>query len=311
MFFILSRISLMRQGNNVTSRDWCGTVFGDGIQSVLDAGRDGSTSGSIRYLVGQKEMCPDTQRLHLQFFVRFKDPKRLQGAKQALGDVSIHLERRRGTPQQAADYCRKNETRAEGDDSGPFEWGSISRQGTRSDLEEVRRSITEGMDEREVADTYFSAWVRYGSSFTRYRNMLYLREINSEPPDVRVYWGPTGTGKTRCAWNEFPNLYPVPVPSARSQPWFDNYCGQEVVLIDDFHGYEYQLTFLLRLLDRYPLQVPVKTSFANWCPKIIIITSNIPPADWYPDEPAASRAALLRRISSITDYAITSRLFTA
>jgi hypothetical protein len=71
------------------------------------------------------------------------------------------------------------------------------------------------------------------------------------------------------------------------------------VLIDDFNGDEYAITFMLRLLDRYPMQVPVKGGFRQWSPSVILVTSNIHPRDWYADATQAHRDALLRRITDI------------
>jgi len=36
--------------------------------------------------------------------------------------------------------------------------------------------------------------------------------------------------------------------------------------------------FFLRLLDRYPIEVPIKGGHANWIPEVIIITCPRPPS---------------------------------
>lgn len=80
--------------------------------------------------------------------------------------------------------------------------------------------------------------------------------------------------------------------------WFDGYLNQPIVIVDDFRG-EYPLPLLLKLLDRYPMQVPIKGGFVNWCPKKVYITSNIRPDIWYQDSDSASVAALLRRFERV------------
>lgn len=55
--------------------------------------------------------------------------------------------------------------------------------------------------------------------------------------------------------------------------WFDGYVGQPVVILDDFRPWWCQFSFLLRLLDRYPIQVQVKGGFVNFIPETIIITT--------------------------------------
>jgi hypothetical protein len=66
--------------------------------------------------------------------------------------------------------------------------------------------------------------------------------------------------------------------------WFDGYEGQKLVLFDDFDKGQISFRLLLRLLDRYPMQVPIKGGFVEWCPRVIYITSNLGPARWYPSE---------------------------
>ena len=46
--------------------------------------------------------------------------------------------------------------------------------------------------------------------------------------------------------------------SSRNLQWFDGYMGQKVVCFDDFRKDFCTFHELLRLLDRYPMDVPVK-----------------------------------------------------
>lgn len=80
--------------------------------------------------------------------------------------------------------------------------------------------------------------------------------------------------------------------------WFDGYFDQRIVIIDDFRG-EYPLPLLLKLLDRYPMRVPVKGGFTNWAPTKVYITSNVQPEFWYPEADGRSTAAMLRRLDHI------------
>ena len=78
--------------------------------------------------------------------------------------------------------------------------------------------------------------------------------------------------------------------------------GQSTVLIDDFAG-NVGLTQLLQILDRYPVQVPVKGGFVWWCPNVIIITTNVPLEQWYDySSRQDSLAALQRRITHRRDF---------
>lgn len=113
---------------------------------------------------------------------------------------------------------------------------------------------------------------------------------------VRVYYGSTGTGKTRRAIEEDKVEW-----THGGDRWFDGYDQQERVLFDDFDGVKSGITYrkLLQLLDRYPLQVPIKGGFVEWCPRVIVITTNIPPDRWYPDE---DYSPLQRRIDDFINF---------
>jgi len=63
------------------------------------------------------------------------------------------------------------------------------------------------------------------------------------------------------------------VSSDNTLKWFDGYDGQPVTIIDDFRSKGVRFSFVLRLLDRYPLSVEFKGGFVNWAPRYIFITT--------------------------------------
>ena len=145
------------------------------------------------------------------------------------------------------------------------------------------------MEEKQIAEEYFGSWCRYRKSFDAYRRLRVSRSAR----DVRVIvlWGKPGTGKTRIVFESEPELWIAPDPTLQ---WFDGYCGQSTVLIDDYRG-DGKEAFLLRLLDRYPIMVPVKGGFVDWVPTKIFITSNISP----PFGHNAIDEALARRVERV------------
>nr|QJQ37767.1 replication-associated protein [Cressdnaviricota sp.] len=95
-------------------------------------------------------------------------------------------------------------------------------------------------------------------------------------PSVFWYWGNTGSGKTRAALDgvDLDNVFIVSGPNTKHGAlWFDGYYGQDRVVFDDFRPWWCEFSFLLRLLDRYPIQVQVKGGFVNFIPTEIIITT--------------------------------------
>lgn len=110
--------------------------------------------------------------------------------------------------------------------------------------------------------------------------------------EVKVYWGRTGAGKSRRAWEEATfDAYPK---DPRSKFW-DGYRGQDRVVIDEFRG-GIDISHMLRWLDRYPVVVEVKGSSVVLKATNIWITSNIHPNDWYPTLDQETKNALLRRL---------------
>lgn len=105
-------------------------------------------------------------------------------------------------------------------------------------------------------------------------------------------WGPTGTGKSRKAW-ELGGIDAYPkIPSTK---FWDGYRGQTNVIIDEFRG-DIGISNILRWFDRYPVLVEIKGSATVLNAVLIIVTSNIDPRNWYPDLDQETKEALLRRL---------------
>lgn len=71
-------------------------------------------SPDIKCAVVQKEKCPETGREHYQGFLQLVKPARFTRIKDILKCESAHLEKAKGTPVQAWDYCCKEESRVDG-----------------------------------------------------------------------------------------------------------------------------------------------------------------------------------------------------
>jgi hypothetical protein len=111
--------------------------------------------------------------------------------------------------------------------------------------------------------------------------------------EVHVFWGKSGTGKSRRAWSEAGlDAYPKD-PNTK---FWDGYRGHEHVVIDEFRG-RIDVSHMLRWLDRYPVLVEVKGSGAVLKAKKVWITSNLDPRHWYPDLDMDTQEALLRRLT--------------
>lgn len=277
---------------NTRSKYWCWTINNYSDEDIQEIATFASTV-DVSYLVYGKE-TGETRTPHLQGYVELTTRKRGQWVKRRLGPegTNPHLEARKGTGEQASTYCKKD---------GEFvEFGelSLTTQGSRSDLDEIRVKIADGASDLDLATEHWSQWVYHRKAFSDYRSMV--RSTRSWVCDVSVRWGDTGTGKTRSVVDEEDDLWIAP---DNDLEWFNGYIGQEAVLFDDFISIKNtKFGFLLKLLDRYPMQVPIKGGYVNWIPKRIYFTSNVDPKDWYTGVSARSIEALHRRITTVIHF---------
>lgn len=233
------------------------------------------------YIVFGREIGESGTR-HLQGYIELPRKLRFASIKRFLGERA-HLESRRGSAEQAATYCKKD------GDYSEFGELSLPNPGKRTDLEQVSTAVREGMPLKRIAEEYPATFIKFHKGISALKNVL--DEPRREKPTVMVLTGEPGIGKSRFVHDKETNLYSHP-----GGTWFDGYSGQEAALFDDFGGSEFKLTYLLKLLDRYPMKVPVKGSFVEWKPNRIYLTSNRTPDEWFANAAAIHLEALWRRI---------------
>lgn len=135
----------------------------------------------------------------------------------------VHLEIRRGSSRQAADYCRK--------DGEVFEVGEISAQGNRTDLTELKESIESG--NLDVIETHFELYCRYKNGIDALLDKQYLKKKRTTMTVGYWFYGPTGTGKSHRAFEMAGEDVYV---WTDDNGWWDGYRGQKTVIINDFRG---------------------------------------------------------------------------
>lgn len=252
----------------------------------------------LDYGVFQEEEAPSTNTRHFQGYLEFKKKVRVTTLKKLRYGRSMHFEPRRGTREQARDYCMKEDSRVD----GPHEFGvwEPTRQGKRSDLLVACETVKRTMSLVEVADADPVSFVRYNRGLQKLINIQ--TPTRAEPPEVSLLFGPPGCGKTRSIrdMEEPDNLWVAP-PGCAMQ-WFDDYQNQEACLFDDFDGKmsKVPLSSLLQILDRYAIRVAIKGAFVWWTPRRIYVTTNYHPLDWYDwNERRAQYGALYRRFTHV------------
>lgn len=120
-------------------RNWCFTSYREEPFVLTDR---------MTYIIFQKEVCPTTKKEHWQGYVEFEKVTSMKMAKKELEDPQVHLEPRKGTQQQAIDYCKKKDSRKE--NSEPIIFGTPKKQGARNDLDSMVEAILFGATKLEL-----------------------------------------------------------------------------------------------------------------------------------------------------------------
>lgn len=227
----------------------------------------------MTFLRYQLEVAPSTGKLHAQGAVRFSGAMRMAAILKELHPMKPHLQAARRW-NELKEYCAKVETRLPG--TMTQEWGEDIGQGARVDLQEVCQKLKLGATLRQIALEAPDQYVRMHKGFQALHSQLH-------PPvaverRVALFWGETASGKTRMVFDHHPDAYTV---FDIANPWFDGYVGQEVVLFDECGPGMMNHNLLKRLLDRYPMTVPIKGGSTSWLAKKIVLTSNVALEGWF------------------------------
>jgi len=264
------------------SRDWCFTLnnYTDEEYNAIYA----LDPSQYKYIVVAKEVG-DSGTPHLQGYIYFVNAKSMSATKKIISNRA-HLEVSKGTPEQASVYCKK--------DNDYYENGELPvTQGKRTDLDEIRdilKKTNKMSDVVMVAKSYQS--VKMAEQILKYHE-----KPRTEKPFVEWYYGTTGTGKSKTAYEILGDDCYTCLSTGR---WFDGYDGHDNVLIDDMRKDFMKFHELLRLLDRYAMRVECKGGTRQFIAKHIIITSCFHPKEMFDTREDIQQ--LLRRIDNIKQF---------
>lgn len=163
------------------------------------------------YLRGQLERAPETAHLHAQPCVVY--PRRVRWGQVCDDFPGAHVERMRGTLEQAIAYCTKEASRVPESEGGwSLELGErpVSNQGKRSDLEHIRDLVKDGLTWVDIIDHVPQA-MRYAKEIRAYRLALEeKKDVEIEPVVLRdwqqelfsLLLGPVKTRRIFWVWSE-------------------------------------------------------------------------------------------------------------
>lgn len=223
--------------------------------------------------------------LHWQFIVGLSQKGSIRTIQELFPGCHGELSRSNA----AETYVWKEDTYQEGT---RFELGVRPvKRNSASDWDSIWDNATKGLFMEIPADIRIRSYVNL-----RRISADYSKPVAIERSAV-AFIGPTGTGKSRLAWEQAGVEAYCKDP--RTKFWC-GYRGQENVIIDEFRG-GIDVAHILRWTDRYPVIVELKGSAAPLNAIKYWFASNVHPNEWYPELDIPTRDALLRRLV-ITEF---------
>jgi len=244
---------------------------------------------TMRYLIQGTEICPTTERPHLQGMVYWKNPRTIGACGKKYKTTFLQM---KGTPKQASDYCKKGGTYVE--------FGELPMQGKRTDLESLAQKLIKGettVDEIIIDEPM--TYHQYGRTLEKIEDLSMRKKFRTEMTTCDWLVGPTGVGKSHQAFENFtPETHYV--YRHNDKGWWEGYKQQDYIVINDFRG---QIPYdeLLQILDKWPYYVPRRgREPMPFVSKKVIITSPLTPEDAYPRRTEKDKIdQLLRRVNVI------------
>ena len=269
-------------------RNWCGTLNNPGgdvkVEAVLRACAD------VRYACGQREVGGVNGTEHDQFYVEFSTTYTLSAVRGLL--PRAHWEVRRGTKREARDYCRKEETRVPDTQWEIGVW--VNNRGGGKELEDlavIQRRLAEGG--RSPKSTRSTPRLLQGIpvSWIGLRTMRRLRGRGR----LRLRFSRDLQGAERLASLMSSILASGPNPLVFGlTPTTDTLMSLLMTLREGGIVASASGTSFGSLTGT--LWTSLLRGFKRWVPRVIVITTNVEPRDWYPWE---DFAPLERRIDEI------------
>lgn len=285
---------------NKKNRNWCFTINNYEKLSDLVLNDMRRELSAAKYWVIGKEVAPNTGTKHFQGFVSFNNPQWFSRVQKCLKDTGAHIEWCKGSAEQNITYCKKEgdweeygeppmsqkRKGEEGKEAQQAKWrkiGVLAQAGKMDDLLEEYP--------RETISCYRTLKLMRFDQLSKG-----LKDLEGELENL-WFVGEKGAGKSLKARRMFPNNYNKDM-AGTGQQWWDNYNGEETVILDDVSPFNKSYTDQLKTWsDRYVFNAQVKGSYMKIRPKRIIVTSQYAMEDIWTDEKTLE--ALRRRFKVV------------
>lgn len=228
----------------------------------------------VHYAYWGKEICPTTQRTHYQGMIQLLGVNTLDQIKSIIGN-NAHIEPMKGTPEQSLLYCSKDANK-EGYEF--YEYGTMRKQGERTDIEDAKALLKANVDLDTFIDTNTVMWHKYGRTLERIYDIHHKPLPRTNIPKIEWHWGNAIPNDILARYNDATDYTIV-----EDKGWWDGYTGQKTVwwfILDDWDSKLYE-----HLNNNLPWKVkrrnkqPIHFNSEN-----IIIVSEEPPCVYMDDD---------------------------
>lgn len=230
------------------------------------------------YFCISDEIGLDEETPHCHLFMLFKNARYFSSIKESFHE--FHIDESFGKAYQNVDYVFKEGKWLE-DPKGEtnlrdthFEFGErpTNKQGKRNDIIAVKNMIDDGYDADAIVDTYPQYLFRY-DQIQKSCERKKAESFADTERDLKVYYisGPTRSGKTYYVTHKYGHRNVFRVTNYKNP--FDKYKGQDIVILDEFHG-QLSIDEMLDLLDVYPTEMKGRYFDHTACFTKIYVISN-------------------------------------
>lgn len=246
---------------------------------------------------------------HTHIYLVCSSPVRFSTLHKLFGGMA-HLEAAKGSHKENCDYIakdgkwkddKKHSTKID----GSYEtWGELSNEVRGHSVEsKIVSRIQAGATNAEIL-LDFPQYLRGLRDVEYARQMLRAAEFRNKWRELQTTYifGNTGLGKTRYVMDHYGYANVFHINEYRHP--FDGYCGEPVVLFDEFCS-NFPIQQMNNFLDGYPLTLPARYSNKQACYEIVFIVSNLDLREQYRHEQIYQRSvwdAFTRRIHSVIHF---------
>ncbi|AJD07485.1 replication-associated protein [Odonata-associated circular virus-14] len=234
------------------------------INNYTSADIDALREIECNYIVACTEIAPTTGTPHVHALVIFNTNKRFFAVKRLVARADIEIVK--GTFNQAYDYVTKDGRIILEEGDKPKE-----KHNVECTFKAMVQAAKDGTIDKECL--MYCRYEKFFSRFEKREEFCYDGELSCK--NAWIY-GPPGTGKSRLV-REYARSRGYRIYEKLSNKWWDNYDGEEVVLMEDLDPKvcEVLIHHIKLWADRYPFRAEVKGGSKRLLPKFqLIVTSH-------------------------------------